>query len=85
MFNPRVHDLILTDNTMPGMTGEEMSHVIKMRSPSTLVVMVTVDAPLERSCLDLVLLRPVHLMRLKEALDELLVASNNDADRPVSP
>jgi CheY-like chemotaxis protein len=35
-FDPALHDLVLTDNTMPGMTGGEMAHVIKLRSPSTI-------------------------------------------------
>lgn len=89
MFNPRVHDLVVTDNSMPGMTGAEMSHVIKLRSSNTPVVMLTGAAPSDESCLDLVLIRPMHLMRLKEALDGFLAgpASSNPAgvERPLSP
>src|SRR6476620_6842461 len=39
LFNPKIHDVIVTDNSMPGMSGAEMAHVIKMRSPSTPVLM----------------------------------------------
>ena len=89
MFNPRVHDLIVTDNTMPGMSGAEMSHVIKLRSPVTPVVMLTGAALADQSCVDLLLHRPMHLIRLKEALDELLNGSSHTtedaAERPVSP
>lgn len=89
MFDPQVHDLIVTDNSMPGMSGVEMSHVIKLRSPATLVVMLTGAPPSDQSCLDLVLRRPIHLMRLKEALDEILIGpaypTDERGERPVSP
>jgi CheY-like chemotaxis protein len=89
MFDPRVHDLVITDNSMPGMTGAEMSHVIKLRSSGTPVVMLTGAAPSDESCLDLVLIRPMHLMRLKEALDGILTGPSNsktpEVERPISP
>src|SRR5580658_5205835 len=40
-FDPKIHDLVVTDNSMPRMTGAEMAHIIKMRSPSTPVLMYT--------------------------------------------
>ena len=89
MFDPRVHDLIVTDNSMPGMSGAEMSHVVKLRSPTTPVVMLTGAPPSDESCLDLVLIRPMHLMRLKEALDGILIrpgaCNTADVERPISP
>ncbi|MFO1513028.1 MAG: response regulator [Verrucomicrobiota bacterium] len=75
LFDPKVHDLIVTDNSMPGMTGAEMAHIIKLRSPTTPVVMFTGAPPADRSCLDVVLQRPMHLMRLKEAVDRILSGS----------
>ena len=70
-FDPLLHDLVLTDNSMPGMTGAEMAHVIKMRSPHTPVLMYTGEPPQDRSCLDVVIQKPAHLMDLKSALDQL--------------
>lgn len=72
LFNPKTHDLIITDNSMPGMTGVEMAHVIKMRSPSTPVLMYSGRPPDDRSCVDLVIRRPTHLLSLKEAVEKLL-------------
>jgi CheY-like chemotaxis protein len=72
LFNPAIHDLVVTDNSMPGMTGAEMAHVIKMRSPSTPVLMYSGHPPDDRSCLDRVIQRPTHLLALKDAADELL-------------
>jgi CheY-like chemotaxis protein len=72
VFDPSLHDLVLTDNSMPGMTGAEMAHIIKMRSPATPVLMYTGEPPADRSCLDVVIQKPAHLMELKSALDQLL-------------
>jgi CheY-like chemotaxis protein len=72
LFDPAIHDLVVTDNAMPGMTGAEMAHVLKLRSPSTPVLMYTGLPPSDRSCLDLVIQRPAHLLTLRDAADKLL-------------
>jgi len=72
-FNPAVHDLILTDNTMPGMTGGEMAHIIKLRSPATPVVMCTGSPPHDCSSIDVVIKKPTHLFAIKDAVDKLLL------------
>jgi CheY-like chemotaxis protein len=72
LFNPGTHDVVVTDNSMPGMSGVEMARVIKLRSPATLVVMYSGNPPADQSCLDLVIQRPTHLLTLKEGIDRLL-------------
>jgi CheY-like chemotaxis protein len=72
LFNPKIHDVVVTDNSMPGMTGTEMAHVIKLRSPSTPVLMYTGLVPDDRSCVDLVIQRPAHMLALTEGVDKLL-------------
>ena len=74
LFDPKIHDVVVTDNSMPGMTGVEMAHIIKLRSPSTPVLMYTGLGPEDRSCLDLVIQKPTHLLALKEAVEKLLAA-----------
>jgi CheY-like chemotaxis protein len=74
VFDPRVHDVVVTDNAMPGMTGLEMAHVIKMRSPSTPILMYTASRPRDCSCLDLVIEKPAPLSALKNAIDEFLAS-----------
>ena len=74
LFNPAIHDVVITDNSMPGMTGAEMAHVIKMRSPSTPILMYSGNPPNNRTCLDVVIQRPTHLLTLKDAVDKLLAA-----------
>ena len=72
LFNRAIHDLVVTDNAMPGMTGAEMAHVIKLRSPFTPILMYSGNPPDDRSCLDVVIQRPTHLLALKDAADKLL-------------
>ena len=72
LFDPAIHDLVVTDNAMPGMTGAEMAHIIKLRSPSTPVLMYSGHPPDDQSCLNLVIQRPTHLLTLKDAADKLL-------------
>ena len=71
-FDPRIHDLVVTDNSMSPMTGAEMAHIIKMRSPATPVLMYTGAAPEDQSCLNAVVQRPAPLPVLKDAIDKLL-------------
>jgi DNA-binding NtrC family response regulator len=75
-FDRRIHDLIVTDNTMPGMTGEEMAHVVKMRSPSTPVIMYSGRRPVDCSCLDFFVEKSASLAALKDAVDKLLARPN---------
>jgi DNA-binding NtrC family response regulator len=77
LFDPKVHDMIVTDNSMPGMTGEEMAHIIKLRSPSTPVLMYTGTAPMDNSCVTEVILRPTHLLALKDAVERVLARRSN--------
>jgi CheY-like chemotaxis protein len=72
LFDPKTHDVIITDNSMSGMTGAEMAHIIKLRSPSTPVLMYTGRPPEDRSCLDVVIQKPAHMLALKEGVDRLL-------------
>ena len=73
-FNPVLHDLVLTDNSMPGMTGGEMAHIIKLRSPATPVVMCSGNPPNDCSSIDIVIKKPTYLLAIKDAIDKLLVA-----------
>jgi CheY-like chemotaxis protein len=72
VFDPAIHDLVVTDNAMPGMTGTEMAHVIKLRSPRTPVVMYTGKPPSDASCLDLVIEGSAHMLALKVGIDNIL-------------
>ncbi len=80
VFDAATHDLVISDYLMPGMNGVELAHIIKMRSPSTLIVMYSQVSPADQSCLDLFIHRPENglfrreLRFLKDAIDDLLIA-----------
>jgi CheY-like chemotaxis protein len=74
VFDPKIHDVVVTDNSMPGMSGAEMAHIIKLRSPATPVVMYSGTAPPDQACLDTVILRPSHLLGLKDAIENVLAS-----------
>jgi len=73
-FNPALHNLVLTDNSMPGMTGGEMSRIIKQKSPATPVVMCSGNPPNDCSAIDVVIKKPTYLLAIKDAIDKLLPA-----------
>ena len=72
LFNPQTHDLVLTDNSMPGMSGAELAHVLKLRSPLTPVVMYSSNPPKNPAGLDLVLRKPADLSKLRDSFARLL-------------
>lgn len=72
LFDPKIHDLVVTDNSMPGLSGEEMSHIIKMRSPSTPVIMYSGGAPSGRKCIDAVVPKASGLTGLSDGITKLL-------------
>jgi CheY-like chemotaxis protein len=75
LFDPKVHRAVITDNSMPGMSGAEMARILKLRSPSTPIIMFTGQAPADLVCIDKVIERPSHVSVLKEAIDTLLAGS----------
>jgi CheY-like chemotaxis protein len=85
LFDPKTHDLVITDNSMPGMSGIQMARDIKMLSPSTPILMYTLDPPDDASDVDLVIRRPAHLLELKDAVDQLLAIHVPGQIRPAPP
>lgn len=79
LFNPAIHDLVVTDNSMPGMSGAEMAHVLKLRSAATPVIMYTGAAPDDQSCVDEVILRGTHILALKQSIERFLAARASSA------
>ena len=71
-FDPQVHAAVVTDNSMPGMSGAEMAQQMKLRSPSTPIVMFSGAPPEDAAYLDAVIRKPAHLMVVKDALDSVL-------------
>ena len=72
--------LVLLDMMMPGMTGEELAPLIKLRSPSTPVVMISAFPPRGVSGVDQIFPKPLSLLKLKEIVKSYLA----DDDAPFS-
>jgi FixJ family two-component response regulator len=83
-FDPKIHALVITDNSMPRMTGAELAHIIKLRSPATPVLMYTGALPADRSCLDGFLQKTTPLPVLKDAVDKLLKVRGSPRSDPKS-
>ena len=79
LFVPEIHDVVVTDNNMAGLTGTELAHIIKLRSPATPVIMYTGEPPADPSCLDFVIRKTNHPLTLKEAVDRVA-----DVQQPVN-
>jgi CheY-like chemotaxis protein len=72
LFHPDIHDVVVIGDVMPGMTDTELAHIIKLRSLATPVIGYRTQPAGDRSCIDLVLQSPSHLLLLKEAMESLL-------------
>ena len=77
VFDAVMHDMVITDLAIHGMTGTEVAHVIKLRSPSTPVVLYSRQTPEDASGFDAIVKKPQgtpverELLKLKETLDSL--------------
>lgn len=74
LFDPNIHDLIITDNFLPGVNGQELAHIVKMRAPSTPVIMYSDVPPKDCDCLDKVILKSTELLALQETVEELIMS-----------
>ncbi len=71
LFDPKVHDAIITENRLSGISGSELAHIIKLRAPSTPIVMYGSAPVKDSSCFHAVILKPTPLLILKGVLDGL--------------
>jgi hypothetical protein len=68
----QIHDLVIRDNSIPGLSGVEMVHKLKLKSAATPGLICTRQGAKDTSCIDLIFERPVHLLRLKHAVKRLI-------------
>jgi len=71
-------DLLITDYFMPGMHGDELAALIKLRQPGLRIIMVTAYADQLRAegkldgNVDCLLLKPFSLTELKDAIAQVM-------------
>jgi CheY-like chemotaxis protein len=76
LFDPALHDVVVTADTIPGITGAELAHIIKLRSPRTPVVLLARRGlPPDCSCLDAVLEPGAWVCGLTSVLQNLLAGA----------
>jgi len=71
-FDPAVHDVVITAGALPAMSGTELAHIIKLRSSSTPVVLLSEAPPDDPSCFNWIIEDPANALAVKEAVDRLL-------------
>jgi CheY-like chemotaxis protein len=81
-FDPELHDLVVTDNRMPGMSGVELATQLKRRSPATPVVIYSGCPEADRGAADAFLAKPGSVEEFQMVLSALRVATRRE--RPVT-
>jgi signal transduction histidine kinase len=77
-FQKNPYDLVITDQAMPEMTGDQLADKIKEESPDTPVIMVTGFGDLLRARdnppenIDLLLSKPVQIEQLNDAIHSVI-------------
>jgi CheY-like chemotaxis protein len=81
LLEQRAFDLVVTDHTMPGMTGAALAAAIKQRLPRQPVLMITAHTEMLRASgnpltgVDFLLGKPFKMQELQEALTKVLPGS----------
>ena len=69
-------DVVITDFSMPGMKGDQLSQNLKERSPARPVILLTAFPPARQpETIDLVLTKPFFLDTLRQGLAKVLEAA----------
>jgi CheY-like chemotaxis protein len=64
-------DVVVTDESLPGMCGTELAHEVKARAPKAGVILVSGFTHLEAEYCDMVLSKPIDVERLSAAVESL--------------
>jgi DNA-binding response OmpR family regulator len=81
LFDPTLHALIVANNSLPGMNGQELAHIIKLRAPKTPVIVFDGESPTNSDCLDRVVVKPTQLLLLQKTIEALLRPSFEAVER----
>jgi DNA-binding NtrC family response regulator len=64
-------DVVITDESLPGMCGTVLAHEVKTRQPKAGVILVSGYTDVDASCCDVVLRKPIDVERLSAAVGSL--------------
>ncbi len=88
LYQPGFFDLVITDQAMPEMNGEQMAIAIREQSPHLPVIMITGFGDLmqargeEPRGIDLILAKPCTATALQDAIRQVLDLSHHKGDTP---
>lgn len=75
LYRPGEFDIVITDYAMPEMQGDELAAVIRSKSPTQPIVMITAFADMlqcDRNTIDAMLSKPFEFRDLRRILARLL-------------
>ncbi|MCY1080359.1 response regulator [Archangium lansingense] len=64
-------DVVVTDESLPGMCGTELAQEVKHRQPKAGVILVSGYTNVDAGCCDVVLRKPIDVERLSAAVGSL--------------
>ncbi|HEX8818461.1 MAG TPA: response regulator [Archangium sp.] len=64
-------DVVITDESLPGMCGTELAHEVKTRQPKAGVILVSGYTNVDSDWCDVVLRKPIDVERLSAAVGSL--------------
>ncbi|HSP80038.1 MAG TPA: response regulator [Myxococcaceae bacterium] len=64
-------DVVVTDESLPGMCGSDLAYEVKARMPKAGVILVSGYAHVDPGCCDMVLRKPIDVERLSAAVGSL--------------
>ena len=84
MFSTQSFDAVITDGTMPRMTGEQLAQKIKAASPNTPVLHITASLLHKKggNLFDAVVRKPFAKREFFDALDRVLAITGSTSDSP---
>jgi two-component system, cell cycle sensor histidine kinase and response regulator CckA len=84
--DPSRFDLVITDLTMPGMTGIQLAEELRTINPTLPVILMTgygqnidIALPLDQYGISRLMKKPVKLAQLASTVNELLITNNNSS------
>jgi FixJ family two-component response regulator len=72
VFDPARHELVVTDNRMPGMSGTELAAELKRRAPSTPIVLYSGWPNTSLGSVDALITKPASIGDFRQTLARLL-------------
>ena len=82
-FDQGLHQIVVTDLVMPGLSGRELAAELKRRSPATPIVVYSGAVEATREGVDALITKPASIAQFQETLASVVISNlSNSACRP---